>query len=409
MVNVPIWPLKVRTSRLGLCFSIIASLVIYSCSDVPEKKRIERKVNNGAVTLALAKSVFATSPFDFSTNKSEFLLYQVYEGLFHQGGYDISKGRPVADYQFQRDRNLLVVKFVKDYYFSDGTKLDSLSILPWLNYVRTQGVELSYKPSINSLEIKYIDEFSMLEKLCTPKYLLFAVSKGTTIGGGAFAIQSIEAGSGATLKKNEYYPNADSIGLSQINIVFFENIDTLYTNLQKGNVDIAVMDPFQRFIFDEKYARYLHLTFKEEALRDSLVTVLAFSTADTSFHKEMLLIADELSKSNQYTSYDNDREIWPDSIPMINSDSNFFTNKIVQKLFPSRKRTATDSSKSINVLTLKVKHTEYGSNSNQQQIATNYWSGKVVYQYYIKNIEYFNEGILDLKKVYLERAETLNR
>ncbi|MDP9256223.1 MAG: ABC transporter substrate-binding protein [Actinomycetota bacterium] len=186
-------------------------------------------------------------------------LSLVYSGLTKMD----AKGRPVPDLAsgWSWSKNGLALTFTlrPGLVFSDGTKLDAKAVTQNILRGRDDPKSLIAPQLAPIASASAPDATTVKLKLKTPDYDLLRVLAGKTgelvspkafttnagglstqpVGSGPFNLTNLVSGSSATLVRNPGYWNAKQILLSELDLRFVTNPQTVVASLKTGDINMA--------------------------------------------------------------------------------------------------------------------------------------------------------------------------
>lgn len=421
--------LKSRISTKILFFILQGCLLVLFAGCIKSDKQSvdkNRIINEGILRITLATSSQQLDP-TASDITDELLLRQIFQGLVEKLGDNYTKSALVERMKIDSTKKAIQFQLRTNIQFSDGTSLDSISLSSWITDKKQYGFEISLNR--NNLTINYnkIDHFAALELISSHKMLIYRDLKDNIYGTGAFAIENYDAGSFLTLVSNPYYFEADYPKLKKIQVQFSNNYNFSVDNFVALENDLLILDPITTYDLRDniELGRFNSKSIVDSGRNESVYAIVKIkdSVVSTFLQSkfENLVYKTESPTLQYLSSYDSLYTKSFDSIPIIVADSNWLTNITVEQLLHGEKGLPTDSSTYIHIFSLKnlkkpknIDEVLLKSNytptelSESNLLLLNSMYGKIVYQYYIKNIEYINNTIIDFKKLELQKAELLN-
>jgi hypothetical protein len=422
-------PLKATISRFTyfIIFQGFSLILIMSCAEKNNPiKDNNRVINDSELRMTLPNDAQQLDPTE-SIVSNELLLRQVFEGLIELSGDGYIKSALVESMIIDSTKKSINFQLKNGIRFSNGANLDSASLAEWIYDKQQLGFEISIKR--NSITIGYnkINDNTALKTLSSHKMLIYNKLDNNYIGTGAFEIDNFDPGSFISFTANKYYFDKDYPKVKRLKIQFSDNALFSINNFVELENDLLFINPEATIhpLNNIDLMQYKSNT-KIDSSRNECTYAIMESTDSVIFSvlKSKFVKLDLLPKTTKLRIIQVEDSLYKmafDSIPILVTDNSFFSNIVTQQLLFGAKGLPTDSSRYLQIFSLKNLQnphdltevisktgTTFIGEEGKSLVLLNSQYGKIVYQYYIKNIEYINNEIVDFKKLELQKAEKLN-
>jgi ABC-type transport system substrate-binding protein len=410
-----------------LIFQLFLLILFGSCKDkTMATEVVTRAINAGEIRITLPQSAQEFDPSASNVN-NEILLRQVYEGLLEQSGEEYVKSALVEKMTVDSTRKSFQFQLKVGIRFSDGSKLDSASLVGWIYDKEQLGFNISFRKNILTIGYNNFNYRAATQLLISHKMLIYRKIQNNIIGTGAFYVEKFAPNSHISLSANEYYFNKDYPKTNRLKVQFSDNPTFAVDNFLALENDLLLLAPQATIQLRDstELLRYKANTFIDSG--QNIHTYAYIENPDSivlgllKAKFQGLIFLNDKSRNMILQNEDSLNIIAYDSIPIIVTNDSFFSDVATDRLLFGTKGLPTDSSRSIHIFSLAnlrnpVNLEEVVSNyqitlniePNNSLVLLNSQYGKIVYQYYIKNIEYINNVIIDFKKLELQKAEILN-
>ncbi|HZZ49995.1 MAG TPA: ABC transporter substrate-binding protein [Pseudonocardia sp.] len=150
------WGLRRRTRSVAAVFALIGALILAGCAQQQTTPSTGHRVAGGVATMALKANGTANYIFPFlsarylSNINVSMLQYLLYRPLYWFGDNErpvVNAGLSLAEPPKFADDNRTVTVTLKDYNWSDGTKVSADNVVFWMNMMKAEKVNwASYIP-----------------------------------------------------------------------------------------------------------------------------------------------------------------------------------------------------------------------------------------------------------------------
>lgn len=395
--------------------------LLVGCGKENNQESLESKrlLENSTLAIAVSLEDFDTK-LSLPSAKDAWLTKQVYE--------PISSERILQTKSYNSDSQLLMLNFSHNVRFSNGMKLHEKSLASWLDTLAAEGISAKFDETESLLKMETGDPQRLMQKLGDEKYWVFMYDGQNKIGTGPYRLGVSSDSSLVRFTRNAYFDSMAHFSPKKINLHYGKINEKVINQFTQGEIDIAYLSPAEYFEQQHRLNLAEYPDFYHKSSADSAVVWALFEGIDSTL---VYQIAKKLYAYPKFFALQGDQweeQFFPllpaipiGTLPLAQHDSTVFAEDIFQKYLQLQGVSMDNASGSIHFFTrpslpsqsnidqhLTAEQYQIAKKSNTYIISFNYWTGKIVYQYYITNIDCINFNDLLLQQIHVKRAEELN-
>lgn len=404
-------------------FYFLLIFLFIGCSST-EEQGSDKPGDSHRISYNLNGKVFNITPGQ-KYNLSEYQVSRhVFETLFDDGN---ANSKIIGQILIDSLGTHKILRFNPNLRFANGESINQEIVKDWFgrldiprDLVVLEGMSLKipvdrYESAVLALE--------------DPTSAFFLKTEEFPLGTGPWQVAAWNEDISLLLRRNQYHPQQGNV--QEIIFRFVENKSVEIEEFKNGELDIIELSPADRITFSKKLALDDYSNFRAIPNKNTKSVIAQIETKDSLdayFINRSFENASGIYRFNQFE----EPIIFPD-LPdreqvtqlIVSGDSTIFTQSIIDSLSLHFQIIAPKEEKEglagIKLYTidhladedvLEIWKNRFYTNKtsvtqNTYLTVLNSWSGLLVYQYYIDDIDYFNDTIYNLGSINVKQPEVI--
>ncbi|GEM_PF-3729418 len=402
--------------------SILLAIVLLGCHPKESTNESLDQPNGGVLKINVPENIYELTPGSLSNESEKFIAQQLFEPLFISNGNSFTPNKRIIK-SFDSSRvDTLIIPFKKSVAFSNGAKVDSVSLRYWIQGFNESGSQILYSPQNHSLFVTNSNITSALTSFTEIDHYLFTMEESIPIGTGPFKLQSMNEDIVVRLSRNTNYHNNQPY-LDAVEIRMIKTKDTEIEEFMNGSLDLVRLDPFDRLQFQSALSLEDHPNYTVHRLDEVTYCFgLAYGMDSLAAYQIGKVLNERpivysLSATPRQLLFPNlSKADLADAIP-VSSDQSVFSQLSLEQLTDKGIRFSAHQESSSFLHLVEGKFDENGVPSFKQSteqdktpdylVILNYWHALAVYQYYLKSDNALDKEMIDLKSLYFKKPTKL--
>ncbi len=320
-----------------------------------------------------------------------------------------------------------ILRFNPNLRFSNGENINQEIVQEWFSRLNMPK-DLAVLEGM-SLKIPLDRYESAVLALEDPSSALYHRAEEFPVGTGPWRVAAWNEDISLLLRRNQYQPQQGNV--QEIIFRFVENKSIEIEEFKNGELDIIELSPADRIIYSKKLALDDYSNFRaipNKSTKSVLAQIETRDSLDAYFINRSFENASGIYRINQIEEAMTFPDL-PDREQVtkitVSDDSTIFTQSIIDSLALNFQIIDSENEigEAVNIKLFTIDHLAdeevleiwknrfYTNNTwatqNTYLTVLNSWSGLLVYQYYIDDIDYFNDTIYNLGSINVKQPEVI--